>query len=895
MELTNQGIYDLLCKIDRGYTPSPEEEELLETREELFFWNKKIQYLPASIRRMRGLRFLHLSDNQIRSLPESLGDLGKLALLNLNNTQITELPESLTRLSHLEGLWLAYTPITRLPDWIGQLQSLQQLVLSGSSITRLPDGLSALQNLKVLGIGGTGIAALPDWLGELPKLRKLDLSRLRLDRIPESLARRGLEFQATEDFGFRDSGINLYGATLREQDISVFLETPELIPELYEAEQVSLKECRVIFLGDGASGKSYTIRRFREEGRRETEQSPYLTGETPGVEILDYPARWEGEDFTLHFWDFGGQQLLHAMHRCFLTQDSCYVVTVKTRETKADQRARYWLRNVEAFAPGSPVLLFVNCWDNDDGKRSIDEPGLRADFPNLKDVRYCSARNAEEAEFRAEIMEPILSLAAAEGSFRRPVPQAWNRVRLALRKRRRAGESFLTKEAYHALCRESGVEDGNAPALLTLFNSLGVCFSYHRDREKRELAAYRLLDPVWLTNALYAIIEEGMSQAQEGRIRLTAIEDMLDNSGPQRLRGQSYRRTRPELCYRREECRYILEVAEAYQLCYRVDENTYFFPALCPNNTPAEAAPRPEDWPRQGSYLFRYAYLPDSVVHRLMVRFLRKDFSVKHCWLKGMVLALPEGFRGVLRMAEDRDLRLELYAAADRPISEFFPLLREEILGVNRDLNLTARELVAVGKDEFPMAQLLRSHQRGYESCFGDKTDREYRIPELLEPFFDPWTLANLEAEAGSIRVRPYEYHRVPKENPQLRKAVWEVYGKRCNYCHVPLEFDELQIDHILAVKRLPPRDNRVTVYLARLKQRGFDLDAPDYVENYFPACGRCNRSKSNATRDAFALMEYHADALAHTPAVLQKLEKANNQKSSPAAQAARTRSGETP
>ena len=874
MEMTNQGIYDLLCKIDRGYTPGPEEVELLETREDLNLWNKKIQYLPASIGRMRGLRRLNLRDNQIHSLPESLGELRELDLLDLSSTLITELPESLVKLTDLRILRLPYTPITEIPGWLGKLHNLQALYLHGSSIKRLPEGLRQLRNLEVLWIHGTNITSLPDWLGELPKLRFLNLSRLSLERIPESLTQCGMAFKPGEYFSFAEPGIYLNGTTLREQDISVFLETPELIPELYQAQQVSLKECRVIFLGDGASGKSYTIRRFREEGRRETARDPYLTSETPGVEILDYPARWEGENFTLHFWDFGGQQLLHAMHRCFLTQDSCYVVTVKTRETKADQRARYWLRNVEAFAPGSPVLLFVNCWDNDDGKRAIDEPGLRADFPNLKDVRYCSARNAEQAEFQKELMEPILGLAAAEGGFRRPVPQAWNRVRLALRERRRAGESFLTREAYHALCRESGVEDGNAPALLTLFNSLGVCFSYHRDREKRELAAYRLLDPVWLTNALYAIIEEGMSQAQEGRIRLAAIEDMLDNSGPQRLRGQSYRRTRPELCYRREECRYILEVAEAYQLCYRVDEGTYFFPALCPNNTPAEAASCPEDWPRQGSYLFRYAYLPDSVVHRLMVRFLQKDFSVKHCWLKGMVLALPEGFRAVLRMVEDRDLRLELFSAADHPISELFPLLREEILGVNRDLNLTARELIAAGKDEFPVAQLLRSHQRGYESCFGDKTDREYGIRELLEPFFDPWTLANLEAAEGSIRIRPYEYHRVPKSNPYLRRAIWEEYRKKCVYCGQTLMQKEIEIDHVLATNRVPDADPGVKLYLAQLKQRGVDLEKPDYVENYLLSCKNCNDTKNNKTWELESLRHYHDMALEHTPGILQKMEK---------------------
>lgn len=140
-------------------------------------------------------------------------------------------------------------------------------------------------------------------------------------------------------------------------------------------------------LGNSDSGKTYTIKRLLNDCKKETKENPYTTKETPGVEIVDYTTdttKYNKEKVTIHFWDFGGQALLHSMHRCFLTDKTCYVVTVKTREINSTTSARYWLKNVTAFAPNSPILLYVNCWENDDGLRSIDETRLCNDFPNIK-------------------------------------------------------------------------------------------------------------------------------------------------------------------------------------------------------------------------------------------------------------------------------------------------------------------------------------------------------------------------------------------------------------------------------------------------------------------------------------------------------------------------------
>ena len=594
------------------------------------------------------------------------------------------------------------------------------------------------------------------------------------------------------------------------------------------------------------------------------------------MEIADWHVVRSEGDFDIHFWDFGGQELLHSMHRCFLTDQTCYVVTVKSRETKGTQRARYWLRNVTAFASSSPVLLYVNCWDNDDGRRAIDEPRLRKDYPNIVDVVYVSAKEAEDDAFDEKLMRPLIDMAANSEALKRTVNSRWLAVRRAIARENDAGKGkkrhYLTKDQYHDLCQEAGVEDDSAPALLSYFNALGVCFSYHRDADNNELDNYKLLNPVWLTNAVYAVIEEGMVFAQKGTIKLDAVRTLLwnratdelilkDETGKETVKIPR-RRTMPEYVYSKNECRWVVDVAAAHNLCYEVDRETLFFPALCTNNTPAEALGEQKGFPNHAEYRFRYDYLPDSVLHRLMIRCLKKGLAVRSRWLRGMILDVLDTHRAIIRMDDDETLKVEIWYKEGKAAFEVFPMLRTEILSVSDGLNLKAKELVADGRDSFPLVQLVQAYKNRNDVWWGNETGDKFSVKELLGRFFDTETVDCLDIDKdGRLVIGPYPYHRRNKNDPTLRRAVWEAYGKKCQYCNLPLSYDELQIDHILATNHLKSRDNRTDLYLAELAQRGFDLKKPDYIENYFPSCGKCNRGKSNATRDAVTLREYHAIA----------------------------------
>ncbi len=752
---------------------------------------------------------------------------------------------------------------------MGRLVNLREIGLGGTKISELPESLRGCSKLEKLYLWDTGITLLPEWIGELPALQYLNLRGLKLPAIPESLALRGLPF-IDEESGTKP-GVVLKDVILTEQDKSIFLEHPELIPTLYQKKDlVPVRECRVIFLGNGESGKSYTIKRFRSEGKKEADEKTYQTSETPGVEILDYPAGEGKERFTIHFWDFGGQQLLHSMHRCFLTENACYVVTVKTRETKANDRARFWLRNVRAFAPHSPILLFVNCWEDDDGRRSIDEPGLRKEFPMIQNVVYCSAKRAEDGDFRKNVMDPVIGLAAASGGVRKKVPGQWVRVRRAIEAESKKN-NYLDKQRYHELCAKNKIENEQAPELLSFFNELGVCFSYHRDAEKKELAAYKLLRPVWLTNAIYAVIVEGRVHAKEGRISRDEIREMLCNPARETVDGKPYRRTVPELIYQPEECPFILDVAIAHDLCYPVDDRTLFFPALCDTDSPQEALDAPEGYGQHVSYLLRYAYLPDSVLHQLMIRCMRNRLSVEKCWLRGMILYVWKLHKVFVRMTDDETLRIDVWSTGEHKAHALFWTLRRLIEEVNRKLNLSPKEFILDGTNQFPLGAVLGA-ARGNTEVY-DENGEPHNARKLLGEFYEKSFTQTMRIENGAIviPIRQREYHRHPKSDPALRRALYEAYNGICPYCGNPLDYSDMQVDHILAAKyREVPA---LQEYLRYLASGGFDLEKPDYIENYFPAHPHCNRNKSNRI-DEYNLPYWHDIAAQHTQRVLEQLEK---------------------
>jgi Leucine-rich repeat (LRR) protein len=105
-------------------------------------------------------------------IPNYVFDYGDLeAVVAAYNKLTGPLPANISRLKKLRVLNLSYNNITELPAEISELANLEVLNVSHNHLTSLPSDLSGLKNLRVLDVSGNPIvdSDLTNVRAQLPK------------------------------------------------------------------------------------------------------------------------------------------------------------------------------------------------------------------------------------------------------------------------------------------------------------------------------------------------------------------------------------------------------------------------------------------------------------------------------------------------------------------------------------------------------------------------------------------------------------------------------------------------------------------------------------------------------------------------------------------------------
>ena len=515
-----------------------------------------------------------------------------------------------------------------------------------------------------------------------------------------------------------------------QQPVSLFLQRRELIEDYYRQPHTEINESKVIFLGSEGVGKTHTIKRILNNNHKITE----VLKETPGISITSKKFDTDDLSYRISFWDFGGQEIMHAMHRCFLTDRTGYVVVVSTRFGDVNKQARYWLRSIENFTKDAPVVIFVNTW-SDGTQYSVDEYSLRRDFPNIKDIKQCSAKDGSDEEF-SKVVSTIQQMALSNDSISMSFPETWEKVRQDIIRlgREEDGNYYISLEDYRRKCRENGIENEDIQTwLLEWFNDLGECFSYNFDNKQPDPNQdYKVLNPEWLTNAIYIIIREARDLATNGIITHQGIINKLDHSD---------KGTLIDVSYNEAECTYVLEVMRKFRLSYKVPgSDTEFIPALLNDRTPSDLE-EGKNARAVISYEMRYKYLPENVIHNLMIQ-MYQYLDIKRCWRKGMVIdarrLFDSGLYAVLDMSRDDDiLRIKILAFADSAPWQLFQEIRSRLLEINSRMNLTAEDYIIVEpstSEDVSVEKLLKLKNRNKKYYEG--YDKDYDINTLLGETF---------------------------------------------------------------------------------------------------------------------------------------------------------------
>jgi internalin A len=599
--------------------------------------------------------------------------------LNLHNLELETLPTEVLQLEHLRSLSLYNNCLTAFPTALLDCTQLQQLSLSRNQIATIPDDIVRLKNLRFL-----------------------DLTANRLKRLPETILELGLDL-FWEEQEFRLEGVILQDNPLESPPVEIIKQGRDAIRVYFDnlAQPQPLNEVKVLLVGEGGAGKTSLVKRLLGEAFDADES------QTHGITITPWQARPSNEDITVHFWDFGGQEIMHATHQFFLSKRSLYILVLDSRR---EERAEYWLKHIESFGGNSPILVVLNKIDEHPGF-DVNRKFLQQKYPGIQGFCRLSCATGEGLEaFHAELCRALLGVECLHTLW----PRAWFRVKAELET---TTADFISYESYQAMCQRHGVtEPDSQDTLLRFLHDLGVTLHFPGLR----LEHTYVLEPRWLTGGAYKIINSPQLADQQGLLALDSLPEILRQQEPN------------DPFYPRDKYPFIIELMKRFELCYELEgAQTILVPDLLPVQEPAFDF----DDTNALQFVLQYDFLPRAIMPRFIVK-RHREIQDDLRWRTGVVLE-DLGFyaRAVVRV--DHEARRILIAVSgSHQKRDYLVTMLKTFREIHRSFEkLACDERVCLpDQPELTVSyqHLLRLEKMGQHVYIPEGASRAYQVKDLL-------------------------------------------------------------------------------------------------------------------------------------------------------------------
>ncbi|WP_093882803.1 COR domain-containing protein [Syntrophus gentianae] len=373
---------------------------------------------------------------------------------------------------------------------------------------------------------------------------------------------------------------------------------------------VRMNEARVVFLGEGEAGKTSLIRCLFDEEIRGDEPA------TPRIDVRQRSERIDGNMTHIHYWDFGGQVIMHATHQFFLREKSVYVVVLDIRRCDS---LEYWLDHVRVFAANAPTLIVLNKVDRVLSgmatRPSFDLKAIRRRYPFVVDqllLVSCATKDGIK-----EFLEALQSYIAGSHILKADMPEPWFLVKEELT---RQNQDFITREQFSQICHSQNVENDHVASTLNVLDKLGVAIHFPTLPVQDVV-----LNPQWITKAIYFIILANERKHLNGKLDVGIIRDLFSSASPEELDIEV-----PE-----DKYAFLLDLMTEFKLAFRSRERDglYLVPMLAQTDEPLHNVPR------EGGlkFVFSLPFLPPALFYRFIAE-SGKDLDDERIWRTGAIL-----------------------------------------------------------------------------------------------------------------------------------------------------------------------------------------------------------------------------------------------------------------
>jgi internalin A len=357
---------------------------------------------------------------------------------------------------------------------------------------------------------------------------------------------------------------------------------------------------------------------------------------------------------------------MHATHQFFLTQRSLYLLVLNGREGGEDADAEYWLKLIESFGGESPVIVVLN--KIKEHPFDVNRRALQQKYPVVRDfIKTDCSDSTGLGQLRRAIERETDRLEGLRDDF----PASWFTIKDKLAEMK---NNYLSFDEYREECLRLGEEDPSAQEALAFYlHRLGIALNYKDDPRLQDT---HILNPRWVTNGVYKILNSERLEKQKGEVRLSELSGMLDGSN-----------------YPTKMHRFLLDLMKKFDLCFSFpdDDCHYLIPELLDKQEPREALEfRQEDCL---NFQYHYPVLPEGLLPRFIVRTHVLSEGLAR-WRTGVILNFEINRALVKADVQDR----KVYISVTGPVMgrrRLLAIIRSDLERIHRDIrNLQPQEMV---------------------------------------------------------------------------------------------------------------------------------------------------------------------------------------------------------
>ncbi len=701
--------------------------------ESLSLRNCELNAIPSQIFELSNLRHLDLGHNKIKTVPSEIGQLVHLKQLKLEHNLLKEIPKEVQKLTTLQLLSFHNNQLRHLPDFIGQLEQLEILNLGNNRLNVVPQSIKYLKRLKKLDLYENNIPDLPKDICKLPHLKILTLDSNLLTKIPSEI--QNLVELEKLDLGFNqlkklpkeienltnlttnqkiheeDRGLNLEGNNFNIPDEIYTKEPNEIFQFIIDLQEGTkkLSEAKVIFVGSGDVGKTSLTKKLIS-GSYDSQESP-----THGVAIKDWDIKYRNKPILLHMWDFGGQEIMHATHKFFMTRRSIYVLVINSRNEDSYERSnlQYWLRLIASYGGDSPIIVVQNKCDQFDSQ-SFGFKQLKEENENIVAFVKTSCSTGEGIE---ELEKLIKKTANNLDHVDDRVPAFYLEIKKHITKK---NKDYLQFPDFKAVCQRvhPDLDDLSLKVMVGLFHDLGLMLNFKDYSSKTSFHFTHVLNPSWVTKGVYAIVTSDILNKQKGVIDLAQVQSILSKEEYPTIIEQNF----------------IMEMMEYFELCYQIPEEQekYFVPGVFPLDPPEELLP---DYQNDEKLRFqiKHDYLSKNVIARFIVKVHNLIQEGKY-WRNGVIIEKLGCIALIRAIPGKKVIQIEIVGEGNR--REVLSILRDYILTINEKIKgsnpCEQIPLDDFGKVSVDYETLLDLENMGDEEIYIKELKAKKNVKELL-------------------------------------------------------------------------------------------------------------------------------------------------------------------